>query len=142
LQGIISEYVKVIIMLYIVTSVVKITILMALFGKPARNIKFSFEVLFSNMIFTLVFSLLSYIFTVPLNWIAIIIYSFSMYAYLMVIALIFNVCSVLIDYLLFYYIFLKGRIRSGELIAALLMASLFAYFFAFEFGAITMLTGL
>jgi len=130
------------VMLYSITSAVKLAILMWLFGRPVRNVKFIAQVLFSNLVFSMIFIALAYLFTVSLRWITIAIYSISMYAYLLFMAAIFILSSIGVDYLLFYYVFLRGRIARADLIAALSIACLFAYFFSYQFGVLTAFTGI
>ena len=126
--------------LYLITSIVKLIMLFMLFGKPVRNLRFTLQVLFSNLLSTSFFIALMKV--IWISRIALPIYIASMYAYLILVAFMYIAASIVVEFFMNYYIFLRGRIARSDLISALLMSSLFAYFFAFQFGAILPFAGI
>ncbi len=136
----IGEIIKDFAFLYAITSIVKIIMLFMLFGKPVRNIKYAIQALLSNLISTLLFIVIMQ--AIWLTQIAIPIYMTSIYAYLIAVALTYIAASFVVEFFTNYYLFLRDRIARSDLASALLMASLFAYFIAFQFGAILPFAGI
>lgn len=131
-----------ILLLCAVSLIVKLSFLLLLFGKPVRNL--GFIIRSSTAIFTssLFFILLSYLFTNFAQGLIFALYYSSPFVYLLFVALLYIGGSMFVEFFIYYFIVLSGRISKSDLIATLMLANLFGYLFLFELGLILPFAGI